>query len=35
MWKGHLQAALQDEPTGWLDVEELREREGPSQYSLL
>ncbi len=34
-WRGHLQAASQDEPTGWLDVEELRRREGPSQYSLL
>lgn len=34
-WKGHLQAASQHESTGWLDVEELRARAGPSQYSLL
>lgn len=34
-WKGHLRAASQDEPTGWLDVEELRAQEGPGQYSLL
>jgi phosphoribosyl 1,2-cyclic phosphodiesterase len=34
-WKGHLRAAAQDEPTGWLDVEELRAREGPGQLTLL
>jgi phosphoribosyl 1,2-cyclic phosphodiesterase len=34
-WKGHLRVAAQDEPTGWLDVEELRIREGPSQLTLL
>lgn len=34
-WRGHLQAAAQDEPTGWLDVEELRSREGPPQLTLL
>ena len=34
-WKGHLQAAVQDEPTAWLDVEDLRAREGPRQLTLL
>lgn len=34
-WRGHLQVALQHEPTGWLDVEDLRYRSGPSQLSLL
>lgn len=34
-WKGHLEAATQDRPTGWLDVEELRAREGPGQFTLL
>ncbi len=34
-WKGHLQAADQHEPTDWLDVEELRTREGPAQFTLL
>lgn len=34
-WTGHIQAAAQDEPTGWLDVEELRLRSGPSQFTLL
>lgn len=34
-WNGHLQVASQDEPSGWLDVEELRRREGPPQLSLL
>ncbi|HSW30758.1 MAG TPA: MBL fold metallo-hydrolase [Longimicrobiales bacterium] len=34
-WKGHLEAAAQDRPTGWLDVEELRSREGPGQLTLL
>jgi phosphoribosyl 1,2-cyclic phosphodiesterase len=34
-WKGHLEVALQDEPTSWLDVEELRYRSGPSQLTLL
>jgi phosphoribosyl 1,2-cyclic phosphodiesterase len=34
-WRGHLQVAAQDEPTGWLDVEELRSREGPPQLTLL
>jgi phosphoribosyl 1,2-cyclic phosphodiesterase len=34
-WKGHLDVARQDEPTDWLDVEELRLRSGPSQLSFL
>jgi len=34
-WKGHMEAAAQDRPTGWLDVEELRAREGPGQLTLL
>ena len=34
-WKGHIRVARQDEPTEWLDVEELRYRSGPSQLSLL
>ena len=34
-WKGHLDVARQDEPTDWLDVEELRLRAGPSQLSFL
>jgi len=34
-WKGHLDVARQDEPTEWLDVEELRVRAGPSQLSFL
>jgi len=34
-WKGHLQVAAQDQPTGWLDVEDLRRREGPAQLTLL
>jgi len=34
-WKGHLEAAAQDRPTGWLDVEELRVQEGPGQLTLL
>ena len=34
-WKGHLEVARQDQPTGWLDVEDLRYRTGPSQLSLL
>jgi phosphoribosyl 1,2-cyclic phosphodiesterase len=34
-WKGHLDVARQDRPTGWLDVEELRLRCGPSQLSFL
>jgi len=34
-WRGHLQVAVQDAPTGWLDIEELRRRTGPSQLTLL
>jgi phosphoribosyl 1,2-cyclic phosphodiesterase len=34
-WKGHLDVAKQDEPTGWLDVEEMRLQAGPSQLSFL
>jgi hypothetical protein len=34
-WSGYLGVARQDEPTGWLDVEKLRLRMGPSQLSLL
>ena len=34
-WRGHLQAAVQHEPTGWLDVEALRSAEGPPQLTLL
>lgn len=34
-WKGHLGVARQDEPSDWLDVEELRVRAGPSQLSFL
>jgi len=34
-WRGHLEVALQDRPTGMLDVEELRLRAGPVQLSLL
>lgn len=34
-WCGHLQVAAQDTPTGWLDVEDLRRRAGPSQLTLL
>lgn len=34
-WLGHLEVALQHEPTGLLDVEDLRFRSGPSQLSLL
>ena len=34
-WSGHLEVALQDQPTALLDVEELRFSAGPSQLSLL
>lgn len=34
-WKGHLEVALQAQPTALIDVEELRYRTGPSQLSLL
>lgn len=34
-WTGFLEVARQDASTGWLDVEELRYRLGPSQLSLL
>lgn len=34
-WKGFLAVASQDASTGWLDVEDLRYRTGPSQLSLL
>ena len=34
-WKGFLEVAPQDEPLGWLDVEELRYRLGPTQLTLL
>lgn len=34
-WTGHLEVAPQNEPTAWLDVEEIRYRAGPSQLSLL
>ncbi len=34
-WRGHLAVVAQDEPTPWLDVEELRARSGPSQLTLL
>lgn len=34
-WQGHLEVALQHEPTRLLDVEELRYRAGPSQLSFL
>lgn len=34
-WTGHLEVALQDEPTPLVDVEELRFRSGPAQLSLL
>lgn len=34
-WLGHLEVALQDEPTALLDIEDLRYRAGPSQLSLL
>ena len=34
-WKGYLEVATQDEPTGLLDIEELRARSGPSQLSFL
>lgn len=34
-WTGHLAVAGQDEPTGLMDLEELRLRTGPSQLSFL
>jgi phosphoribosyl 1,2-cyclic phosphodiesterase len=34
-WRGHLEVARQDRPTGLLDVEQLRYRAGPSQLTLL
>lgn len=34
-WAGFLDVALQDQPSFWLDVEELRLRSGPSQLSFL
>jgi phosphoribosyl 1,2-cyclic phosphodiesterase len=34
-WRGHLEVAHQDEPTGPLDVEEIRRRSGPPQLSFL
>jgi phosphoribosyl 1,2-cyclic phosphodiesterase len=34
-WRGHLEVALQDEPTRMLDVGQLRLRAGPAQLSLL
>jgi len=34
-WKGHLEVAMQDRPTEFLDVEEIRYRSGPLQLSLL
>ena len=34
-WRGFLDVARQDETTGWLDVEDLRVREGPTQLTLL
>jgi phosphoribosyl 1,2-cyclic phosphodiesterase len=34
-WSGHLEVARQEEPTDWLDVEELRLRAGPEQMSFL
>jgi len=34
-WKGHLEVAQQNTPTALLDIEELRRRTGPHQFSLL
>jgi phosphoribosyl 1,2-cyclic phosphodiesterase len=34
-WSGHLEVARQDQPTAWLDVEELRLTAGPEQMSFL
>jgi phosphoribosyl 1,2-cyclic phosphodiesterase len=34
-WRGFLEVAHQDEPTGPLDVEEIRRRSGPAQLSFL
>lgn len=34
-WKGYLDVAAQDHPSGWLDVEELRVRLGPTQLTFL
>jgi len=34
-WSGHLEVARQEQPTDWLDVEELRLRAGPEQMSFL
>ena len=34
-WTGHLEVASQDEPTEFVDIEELRRRSGPDQLTLL
>jgi hypothetical protein len=34
-WRGRLEVAVQDRPTGPLDVEALRRQVGPTQLSLL
>jgi phosphoribosyl 1,2-cyclic phosphodiesterase len=34
-WRGRLEVACQDEPTGPLDVEEIRRLNGPPQLSFL
>ena len=34
-FEGFLDVALQDRPTAFIDIEELRERTGPAQFTLL
>jgi hypothetical protein len=34
-FQGFLDVALQDQPTDFIDIEEMRRRTGPAQFSLL